>query len=102
MIYLDNLRRSLSQQREIKAKLYQQLHSLVSENPSICLSVFEVLQPQVMRYLENEKSTCPFKLEPLFESIATKVELSESLPSLLLTSLHCIRIHVENCSKSCC
>jgi len=96
----DNLRRSLSQQKEVKARLYQQFLSLVHENNGFCLSVFEVLQPHLYRYLEIESVQCPFKMELLFESANATVELNEPFASLLLTCLHCLILHHDNAKSS--
>ena len=90
------MRRSLSQQKEVKARLYQQFLSLVRENQGLCLSVFEVLQPHLYRYLEAETVLCPFKMELLFESAAATVELSEPFASLLLACLHCLIVHADS------
>jgi len=87
----------MGQQLEIRTKLYHQFLTLVHENPSVCVGVFEVLQPQLAKYLEAETVPCPFHLDRLYESTDSAVELVEPLPALLLAIFHSYLVHLEHC-----
>jgi Fanconi anemia group I protein len=88
---LGTLKRSLSQQYEVKITLYQGLYEVLCTNSKLAEPIIELLLTQLMVYYEKESdATPPVRLEPCITTSGSEVQRTEPLDRLV----HCLQMCV--------
>ncbi|KAJ8249453.1 hypothetical protein GJAV_G00235090 [Gymnothorax javanicus] len=93
---LGSLRRSLGQQADVRALLYQGFHGVLRRNSQLASSILQTLLLQLRRYYEPEQDLLPpVKLERSISAQGESVFLQEPLAQLLSCVVQCWLWHQD-------
>ncbi|KAK3789845.1 hypothetical protein RRG08_055131 [Elysia crispata] len=89
---LGNLRRSFTQQADIRLSIYQGLWDVLHRNSQLMLPVLDMLLSQLKKYYEDDNDVCPpLRLDPCVITQGDQVFLTEPLSHLICCIQQCVR-----------
>ena len=100
IFFVANLRRCLSQQAEVRLRLYNEFRLLVKSSQMLLPAVFEILYPQFLIYYERDQSvSTPLRLGTCIDSRNGMPSIAEPLAQLLTALTWCVTLWQDECAE---
>lgn len=89
---LGNLRRSFTQQADIRLSIYQGLLDVLHRNSQLMGPILDMLLSQLKKYYEDDVEVCPpLRLDPCITNQGDQLFLTEPLSHLICCIQQCVR-----------